>query len=298
MRFEEIVRDRLCSDEELVSMLTKYLKQPAVFFGDAPEDVAKGWAAKRQYPRVSFYYDTMANRERKSSGSLYVGVYCLSDSDYAPEDFAPIVKRLLKDVVMKPEGFSMIAMSWNSTSEFSMNREKTSGSSGQLDKEQLVNGCELQFDILEYPDQTTTDPDPVEAMNRYLKRIIPEAAVLWYDRTEDLIVASEKRPILYTRYAGARRERETNTVVWMDGELILHLFCPEHWRIRILQGICDRLAVDGEVPLLDGSPMFIRALAVRNTSDYMTEGQMQISTRYGLLRHGSKIAVIGRDSII
>ena len=42
-----------------------------------------------------------------------------------------------------------------------------------------VIGQEIRFDIVEYPMQETTDPDPVAALNSFLAEEYPEAMLAW-----------------------------------------------------------------------------------------------------------------------
>ena len=279
-RLEELIRERLCSDERITKTVASYLKQPAVFFREAPEDTVKGWKNQRQYPKLVFTYDTVANAERKSTGTLLVTITCLQESNILPEDLEPAVKEILKDIILKSETFEPVALSWFSTNTFTLINEK---------QDQLVTGCEMTFDIMEFPSQVTTDPDPVDAMNHYLKEIVPEAVVLWKDSIDDIVVASAEQPVIYTRLLRTQIDRQTNTVVWMNGELSVHFLCPDSsTRLKLLQGVTNRLSLDGEVIMLDKSPMFVQSLSGANPQDYITQGQLQISVQFGLLRRGSK----------
>lgn len=279
-RLEELIKERLCGDERITDTVARYLKEPAVFFREAPEDTVKGWKNQRQYPKIVFSYNTVVNGERKSSGALMVTITCLQESEILPEDLEPVIRDVLKDIIIRSDNFEPMALSWFSTNTFTLITEK---------QDQLVTGCEMTFDIMEFPCQVTTDPDPADALNEYLKAIVPEGVVLWHDDTEDITVATAEHPILYTRLVNTTIDRETNTVCWLNGELSVHILCPDaSVRIKVLQGITNRLSLDGEVIMLDKSPMFVRSLSGANTLDYITQGQLQVSVQYGLLRRGSK----------
>lgn len=59
---------------------------------------------------------------------------------------------------------------------------------------------EMAFDILEYSEQFSTDPDPVLAVAAYIKKIFPETIVLGIDNVGDFVETS-KTPVFYCRLA-------------------------------------------------------------------------------------------------
>ena len=87
----------------------------------------------------------------------------------------------------------------------------------------------------------------------------------------------------------ADKSEETNTVVWMDGRIAVHILCPEsETRLKMAAAIADRISLDGEIIMLDHSPMFIKRLQVNYKSDYLKDGQIFITGRYGLLRYRAR----------
>ena len=52
--------------------------------------------------------------------------------------------------------------------------------------------------------------------------------------------------------------------------------------------ISNRMSLDGEIIMLDHSPMFIRRLQVNYKSDYLKDGQIFVTGHYGLLRYKVK----------
>ncbi len=266
-------------------MLAEYCGTPAVFFGDAPDDNQDGWPHGQSMPRISFTYDTLADKERKSAGSLYVSIYCVNNASGRtafPEDIAPLVIKLLKDVIFSPDDFGVFYCAWNRTEQFSLKETKSTSAAYTNN---LVVGCDITFDILEYPVQTSTDPDPVMALNQYIADAVPEAVILHHHEIDDFIETSGRKPVVYVRNAGYRLDRQTNTVCWMKGALYIHLLCPESSvRMQVVTALANRIALDGEIIMLDGSPMFVNAIEGNNSADYMAEGQMKLETMYGILR--------------
>ena len=157
----------------------------------------------------------------------------------------------------------------------------------------VVIGCEVRFDILEYPSMETSDPDPVMAVDKYIKELYPGCLVMGYDRMEEITEASADQPVVYCRLISSEKQEETNTVAWMDGRIAVHVLCPENTvRLKMAADIANHLSFDGEVIMLDYSPMFIKRLQVNFKSDYLKEGQVFITGHYGLLRYKAKPHVL------
>lgn len=151
--------------------------------------------------------------------------------------------------------------------------------------------------ILEYTSQETTDPDPVMAMNKFVKELYPECIVVGLDRMEEITEASRETPVIYCRLNSMEKVEETNTVVWMDGKLAIHILCPDtDMRLKMAAAITNAMSLDGEVTMLDYSPMFIRKLQMDNKSDYLKDGQIFVTGRYGLLRYKAKPHQLNRTT--
>jgi hypothetical protein len=167
VKLEELIQKRFVSTAALAERLTTYNGVPAVFSPEAPGDEQDGWGGETQYPMVTYNYDLQANEERNSAGSLSVSIFCQNTTDVFPEDIAPIVKECLRDVILLPEGGTPYCFTWARTDAFTMGED--AGKAG------VVIGCEVRFDILEYPSMETSDPDPVMAVDKYIKELYRNA---------------------------------------------------------------------------------------------------------------------------
>ena len=106
---------------------------------------------------------------------------------------------------------------------------------------------------------------------------------------EEITEASAEQPVVYCRLITTEKQEETNTVAWMGGRIAVHVLCPDSTvRIKMAAAIANKLSLDGEVIMLDHSPMFIQRLQANYKSDYLKEGQVFITGRYGLLRYKAK----------
>lgn len=276
MNLEELICKRLSEAKNLTKCLTRYAGQPAIFTPEAPGDREAGWGRATQYPRAVFNFDMQADGERKSAGTLSVAIICRNDSEAVPELIEPAVKKALKDVLLKDDNGTLYAFAWARTEGFSMTEEKN----------ELLIGSEIRFDIMEYPQQETTDPDPIMAMARYIKDLYPDSIVVGIDKIADETEASKEAPVFYCRLTEIEKLEETNTVVWMNGKIAISLLCPDGaTRLKMAAAVLNSLSLDGEVTMLDDSPMFMERLTANLKSDYLKDGQIFVTGRYGLLRY-------------
>ena len=279
MKLEELIYNRFVNSEALVGHLAKFRGNPAVFSPEPPDDNQDGWSGNTQYPKVIYNFDLQANEERHSAGTLSVSLLCQNTTEVTPEAIEPIVRDCLRDVILKPEGGTPYCFAWARTDAFSIDEEKSD----------VTIGSEIRFDILEYPSQETSDPDPVMAVNKYIKEMYAECLIMGYDKMEEITEATAERPVIYCRLMSVDKAEETNTVAWMDGRIAVHILCPDsEIRMKMAAAIANRISLDGEIIMLDHSPMFIKRLQANYRSDYLKDGQIFVTGHYGLLRYTAK----------
>ena len=281
MTLEELIRKWFMENESVAGMMASFAGGPAIFYQKSPDDNQKGWENSIQYPKIVYTIDMQANQERKSVGTLTASLLC-DEAGVPPEEIEPMVKTSLRDLIILPDGSFPYCFAWSRTDAFEI-------SSRENGSDTRVIGSEVCFDILEYTSQETTDPDPVVALNQYIKKVLPEAFVLGEDRLEQFKVADTKAPVFYCRLESVEKSRETNTVAWMDGRIAVHALCPSaDIRLKWVMALANSLSLSGEVVMLDKSPMRITRLQVNNKADYLKDGQLMVTVHYGLLRYKSK----------
>lgn len=279
MILEELLHKRFADSGNLTKHLALFNGAPAVFSPESPDEEQEGWGGNTQYPQVIYNFDLQANEERHSAGTLSVSLLCQNTTELAPETIEPLVKDCLRDVILKPAEGTPYCFAWARTDAFTIDEKKGS----------VTIGSEIRFDILEYPSWETSDPDPVMAVNQYVKELYPECLIMGYDRMEEITEATAGRPVIYCRLVSADKVEETNTVAWMDGRIAVHVLCPEdETRVKMAASIANCLSLDGEMPMLDHSPMFIKRLQANYKSDYLKDGQIFVTGHYGLLRYRAK----------
>jgi hypothetical protein len=278
IKLDELIQKRFVSSSKLIKRLASFGNVPAVFCGEPPEDNHPYWNGLPQYPKLIYSYDLQANEERHSAGTLSVSLLCKNDTQVMPEEIDLLVRDCLRDVLLLPDGGIPYCFTWSRTDGFTVG-----------EKENLTIGSELRFDILEYPSQETSDPDPVMAMNQYIKDLYPESLVIGHDRMEEITEARAERPVIYCRLVSVDKSEETNTIAWMDGRIAIHILCPDSGvRLKMASAIVNSMSLDGEIIMLDRSPMFIKRLQANYKSDYLKEGQIYVTGHYGLLRYQAK----------
>lgn len=279
MNLEQLIYKRLSSSQELTQHLASFAGGPAVFSTQSPDLDREEWGGNTQYPQVIYNIDMQANEERESAGTLMVTLICQNTMEILPEAIIPEVKKCLRDVLLKPEEGSLYAFAGAGTENFSM-EEKENGT---------VIGKKMRFDMFEYPNQETTDPDPIVAVNGYIKELNSDCLVIGMDRIDDITEISKAVPIIYCQNVSMDKGVETNTVVWMDSKISIHIFCPDsEKRIKIVAAIANQLSLAGEIAMLDHSPMLIKQLQANYKSDILKDGQILTTVHFGLLKYRQK----------
>lgn len=275
MTLEDLIYSRLTESDDLQRSLTKYGEKPAVFYLTAPDDKATGWNQRKQYPRIDYAVDMQHNPERKTSGVLTLNILSTEDGE-PPEELEPIVRRLLCSVFLQPDNAPPFALAWARSDAFD-----------QRTGDGLIAGITATFDVYAFPTQTTSDPDPVLAMNHYIEENAPEVFVIGGRKAiERIFIPTQDTPAFYFRLESLQLQRETNTVAWMDTVIGCHIFAggaETEW----LKAFVDNLALAGEVIMLDHSPMLLQNIKADSSLDALSTGQLHIYARFGILRRPS-----------
>ncbi len=278
MSLEELIYQRFINTKELIKQLATYTNRPAIFSTTSPKNNQQEWEGGIQYPKIVYQLDLQANKEQKSAGILLIFLYCQNTDKVVLEEIKLIIKNTLKDVLLTPEDGTPYAFNWVRTKGFEVTET--------IPNNQLLIGSKIQFDILEYSSQETLDPDPILGINQYLKELYPDSIIIGIDHIKTITQISKEVPALYCRLISVEKTEETNNVVWMDIKIAIHFLCPNHKvRLKYATFIMNRLSLDKEIILLDRSPMFLKHLQINNQLDYLKDGQIFITGRYGLLRY-------------
>lgn len=269
---ENLIRQRLIENEELIKILAKFGDEPAIFYQKSPEDIQ--WQKQNQYPRVIFAIDKFSNAERGTYGALTFEIVC-SETSVSPEEVEILIRRSLEGIFFTPTDGETFSAKWRDTS---LMQEQIS------DKENLIFGALVNFDIYEYPEIKTSDPDPVAALNEYALNWYEKFFVIGESELPPFLEPTRERPAIYFSRKNFRSKIQRNSDVRIDGTIQFHLFAPTlKDRIEWLTEFFYSLLLNGEVTLLDGSPMFITDLREDFSFDEV-RGQISIDVNFGVLR--------------
>lgn len=272
MDLNQLIYRRLTENTDIAERLTTYDGEPAVFNSEFPSDQQEGWE-QPQYPRVLFRVNMQANAERSSAGTLMISVYGLTEP-LVLEELEALIRGSLKDVLIQPSDNAPFCFAWSGTQPYQI--EGTA-----------ILAKEMIFDILEYPQQITAQPDPIETMQTYFKKHFPDMFVVGLDSMTDFMQGDEEHPICYVQQITNGIDHMTYAVAWWDCNISVHLICPDKdARTRWLRRILTRLSMDGEaiMPGDIGTPMRFVNFSGNNTSDYLRTGQISLQTQYGTVR--------------
>lgn len=276
MTLEEIISQLFKNNIVLSSSLATYINTPAVFLQSAPADTQNGWGETGQYPRIVYTTEMRTDAERKTAGTIRVDLLC-DITGTLPEELEQAVRDCLKDLVVQPDNNSPYCFVWTSSQAFEME-------SNNADKR--IVGNEMLFSILEYPEQITSDPDPVYTLNAFLKSWMPDAFVIGRDSFENRLQrATEDEPILYVRLVDTVTDRLTYGIAWMKCTLAIHIITPDSAsRAKWTRVTLNAFAQSGETLMPDDSVMLFGTTRANNSYDYLNTGQVTVEATYSIPR--------------
>lgn len=276
-----LIHERVAKDPQTAALLADYGGEPAFFYSKAPSDSGKGWGRKR-YPRADFTLDTRQDPERKTAGTLTVNIFVTTetpqigdlDPDRAIEDR---LMELLSGTFYTDGREGTFCTEWDRTDAFVLETQ-----SAETHPE--VYGLTMTFDVLAFPPQITTEPDPIQGLNRWTKKNFGMAAI-GYDELPPIFRPTDEEPAIYWRFEGTvTTDRQSYAATWYTGTFCAHIICDSVMeRNRWIKAIIQKAQVEGEVILPDTSPMFINRIAVRHGADPLREGQLELTGQYGML---------------
>lgn len=276
MDLEEILFELLAGNEELCQSLAVFEGKPAIFHMRPPRDTDLGWE-NGQYPRIVYYPDLYEDLERKTSGMLEVDIEC-QGQDMRPREIERLLSHALADTFVQTGGGNTYAFR-RKHDEVIRRKQMGADFSSRL------------YEILEYPCSEAYDPDPVAALENFQRENL--TGFLLGKREESFYKVKENEPAYYFRLENVKEAEETFTVIWMEGEIGVHIFSPSRQEtLKWMACMSQALAKQGHLELSDGSPMRLVKIEGNYTKDLLTKGQITLSVRFGILKHQERSPVI------
>lgn len=279
-----LLKDQIRNDPDIAGMLTSYNSKPAFFYQKCPADTDRGWK-KPCYPRIDYNVDMRYEPERKVSGVLSINVWCTSESKSMPEDIEKRLVDLISGTFYTNSNRATVCAIWNRSDAFDTG---TSNKNGNTAPE--VFGVTLLFDLMEFPEQLTTDPDPIQSLNAWTKTNFPGMTIINHDGMPAVWKPTDENPAIYWRFEGtAITDNQMYAVNWYTGQFAAHVIADSVTeRNRWTKAMAEVIQLEGEVVLTDGSPMFAKQIAIRHNADPLREGQFLLTGRYGVLTQHRK----------
>ena len=277
--FDGLLKDQIRGDPEIAGMLGTYNGFPAFFFQKSPNDKDRDWG-ESQYPRVDYNIDMRYDPERKAAGTLIINVLCTSESAVMPEDIERRLVSLINGAFYTDRQRATVCAVWNRSDAFGYqaSTDVTKNTAPE------IIGVTLTFDVLQFPEQMTIDPDPIQGLNQWTQRNFPGMALIGYGEIPPIWKPTDAKPAIYWRFEStSANDRQTYAVNWYTGQFAAHVIADTiKERNGWTKAIAEQIQIDGEIVLPDGSPMFAKQIAIRHNSDPLRDGQLLLTGQYGV----------------
>ncbi len=274
---EENLIEHLRASEELTRHMAKYADIPAIFSQEAPADTDGAW--DNQYPRVVFAIDTQGDVERGVAGTLLMDVMTEKEGELAPEDIEPIVRNLIDGYFFSNPQIT-IAAQWDTSRYFTEPTEK-------------VIGVTMNFRLLEFPPQTTCDPDPIALLNEWTANELPKiigiesVRVIGRDSLPSAWKPTDEQPAVFWRLGNISSSSlipDTYSCIWQTAHVYGHIMAKTSATETIIERtINSSLAHAKRLIFEDLAPLMLDAIRHNPTNDPLRNGQIELDSTYGIL---------------
>ena len=271
--FEEILYAHLIECEDLTKSLTTYNGEPAIFNQTAPDDMDDLWGGT-QYGRVIFFANMQADAERQISGTLGI--------DLQVED-ATNIERLAQTIQNEVDSHfftsetQSIYVKWSSTRYYDVQEKKLTVAS-------------LVFSLIAFPNQLTSEPDPIRLMNKWVRSIMPNVKLIGYDTDLPSVwKVTEDMPAIYWRTAQVypcKRIPSMYAGDWYTAQMYAHILTTDISVANALaKFMCQALNQKKVLRFDDDTCMRIdNNNQVQPGADELRIGQLSVEGDYCILR--------------
>lgn len=280
MELTKMIYKRAVEDTTLIGLLATYANAPAVFYQSAAPADDPNWG-NVQYPRIDYTVDMQENPARNTSGVMLMNVWCDSEQGSSPEAVEAAVRNLFHCVFAQADDYPY-CFGWVRSDVFD----------GKTDKEQNIHtfGITLVFDIIAYPEQLTTYPDPIKAMNEWTHTVLPNAKIIGRDTITGWFEPTKAVPAVYWRLAGQDFKEKHFTHTWLEVQIEGYVYAKNSGdRLHNLGKLNQAAGLLGHVTMEDTSPLFLRQFDCKPHMNYLTSGQIKVVANFGILQPQSHL---------
>jgi len=270
-----MIFNRLTNDAGLAELLTVFGDRPAVFFQRVQPPDSKKWTGE-QFPRIAYWIDYQGDAARQTSGRLTIEVYCDVNFGAEPETIDARLRGLLHTSFAFADDYPY-CFSWFRSDPIEM--------TGNGADDIRTIGTFMQFDIIAFPAQITSCPDPIKGLNEWAKTLLPDAVIIGVDTPGSWHIPTRERPAVYWRLAGQSLQEQRFMHSWLDVSIEGHVYAPKaDDRLAVISQIQRSASMTHHVRLEDDSPLFMREVITRPHLNAMAPGQILINGRFGVLK--------------
>jgi hypothetical protein len=270
---EELLYTAVTTNVDILAKLAKYANKAAFFEIQTPADTDDAWGAV-QYPRADYIIDRVGDPERQTEGTAAVSILTTTSAADGPEVIEAIFKGLLDGAVFHPTNEPVIALRWTRSEPFEE-------ANNRKEDQDIIIGVTMLFDVLAFPSQQTTSPDPIVALNTWTAA---KFATLQVDPAT--WAPTDANPAIYWRLAGINLVQAYQAHSMFDANIAGHLMAKTtNARLSWLKQIIEALANDTTIIMDDGSPMMLQGtLSADSQGDPLRAGQIRLTIRFGVLK--------------
>jgi len=168
------------------------------------------------------------------------------------------------------------------------------GTTGQdfVDEEwdAITRGLRFRVFALGWLDGLTFDPDPVTALRNWTIMTFPEVhtdPATWSP--------TDTAPGIYWRLVRIAPVQITAAVNWLEAQIAGHILAPNAAvRLTWVRKLTEGLVKQRRLIMADGGPFEFMKISADSEADPMRKGQIQLTTRFGVLQPTAQAEVLGR----
>ena len=254
----------------MAKTLTLYGEEPAIFFAKALADTD---SPETLYPQIILTADKFSDAIHGVAGLMTVDIICSQENETTPEPIEKLVRQSLEGVFFRGE--EIFLLKWQKTELY---QEPAS------ERMPLIVGATITFEIYEFPNAVTSDPDPIDAINHWAASWDENLTVIGVSEFKEIFEPTHEKPAVYFDLQITRLAEQQHALVWVDCVINCHVFAPKvKSRREWLTAINHALMFQGAVRMLDNLPMRLQG-AEQNFAATEIEGQLKLSFQFGLRR--------------
>lgn len=152
----------------------------------------------------------------------------------------------------------------------------------------IAKGLRFRVFALGWLNGLTYDPDPVETLQNWTKKIWPEA----YTNPENWTPA-DAAPGIYWRLVRLTPVQNTAAVNWLEAQINGHILAPSvAVRLTWVRKVTEGLAKQRRLKMSDGGPLELLRVVTDNEADPMRRGQIILTARFGVLQPAAEHEIL------